>query len=606
MRLRFLHQLTTVIKLTTLLAALLFLTAPGTLPAADRWERQASALLSKMTLDEKIGQMTQIDLGGLTNKSDLTRLFIGSMLSGGSSDPADNYPQTWKNSCDELQSYALKTRLHIPLLYGVDAVHGHNNIDGAVIFPHNIGLGATHNPDLVKKAAIVTAKEIAGTGIHWAFAPCVATAQDIRWGRTYESFSDSPELAGELGAEEVDGYQSKLPGGFRVLACSKHFAGDGGTEGGVDQGNVVCDEATFRRLFIAPYLPSLKEDVGSIMVSYNSWKGLKMHGNKYLLTDVLKKELGFKGFLISDYAAIDQLPGDYKSDIETSINAGLDMIMIPNGPGKENNYVEFITKLKQLVAEGKVPQARIDDAARRILRAKFQIGLFEHPYASPKLLKELGSAKHREVGRQCVRESLVLLKNESKALPLSRKLRQLGIAGKAANDLGMQCGGWTIDWQGKTGAVTHGGTTILEAIKKAAKDTQIRYSADGSNLKGVEAVVVVIGEPPYAEMKGDRQDLTIPAEDVAVISLARTAGVPVVTILLSGRPLVLGPTLDQSQAFIAAWLPGTEGDGVADVLFGAHKPSGKLPRHWPRDNTQLTSGKFSGEPQFPSGFGLTY
>jgi len=574
--------------------------------ASDAWERQADALLGKMTLDEKIGQMTQIDLAAIKDKNDITRLFIGSALSGGGSDPVDNLPQTWKRTCDELQAYALKTRLRIPLLYGVDAVHGHNNVDGAVIFPHNIGLGATHNPDLIEKAAIVTAREIAGTGIHWAFAPCVATAQDIRWGRTYESYSDAPELAGEMGAEAAEGLQTKLPGGFRVLACAKHFAGDGGTQGGVDQGNTVCDEATFRRLFIAPYLPSLKEDVGSIMVSYNSWNGQKMHGSKHWLTEVLKNELGFKGFLISDWAAIDQLSSDYKNDIETSINAGLDMVMIPNGPGKANNYVEFVTLLKALVNEGKVSQARIDDAVRRILRAKFQIGLFEHPYASPKLLAEVGSPKHRKVARECVRESLVLLKNENRALPLSRKLHRLAVVGKAADDLGIQCGGWTIDWQGKTGNVTHGGTTILAAIRKAVRGTEVVYTPEGANLQGADAVVVVVGEQPYAEMKGDRQDLTLPAEDAALIKRARQTGAPVVTILLSGRPLLLGDSLAQSQALIAAWLPGTEGDGVTDVLFGANKPSGKLPRHWPRDNTQYTSGTFSSQPQFPAGFGLTY
>ena len=585
--------------------SLLVLSAAG-VHASDAWERQADALLGKMTLDEKIGQMTQIDLAALKDKSDITRLFVGSALSGGGSDPADNSPQTWKRTCDELQAFALKTRLRIPLLYGVDAVHGHNNVEGAVIFPHNIGLGATHNPELVEKAAKVTAREIAGTGIHWAFAPCVATAQDIRWGRTYESFSDSPELAGKLGAAAVEGFQAKLPGGFRVLACSKHYAGDGGTQGGVDQGNAICDEATFRRLHIAPYVPSLKEDVGSIMVSYNSWNGQKLHGNKKLLTDVLKGELGFKGFLISDWAAIDQLPGDYRSDIESSINAGLDMVMIPNGPGKENNYVEFVTLLKALVNDGKVSQARIDDAVRRILRAKFQIGLFEHPHASPKLFGELGSPKHRKVARECVRESLVLLKNEKRTLPLSRRLGRLAVVGKAADDLGVQCGGWTIDWQGKPGNVTTGGTTILAAIRKAVRGTEVVYTPEGANLQGADAVVVVVGEQPYAEMKGDRQDLALPTEDIALIKRARETGAPVITLLLSGRPLLLGESLEQSQALIAAWLPGTEGDGVADVLFGAYKPSGKLPRHWPHDSTQYTSGQFSGRPQFPAGFGLSY
>ncbi|HWH68771.1 MAG TPA: glycoside hydrolase family 3 N-terminal domain-containing protein, partial [Candidatus Sulfotelmatobacter sp.] len=431
--------------------------------------------------------------------------------------------------------------------------------------------------------------------------------QNIRWGRTYESFSESPELAAKLGLAAVQGYQQKLPNGFQVLPCVKHFMGDGGTQNGVDQGNTVCDEATLRKLHLASYLPAIKAGAGSIMVSYNSWNGQKMHGHKYLLTDVLKGELGFKGFLISDWAAIDQLGADFKTDIEKSINAGLDMIMIPNGPDKKNNYVEFVTDLKQLVAEGKVSQERIDDAARRILRVKYQVGLFEHPYAAPELGARFGSAEHRKVARECVRESLVLLKNDKQALPLSRKkLKHLVVVGKAADDLGIQCGGWTIDWQGRTGAVTKGGTTILSAIKQTAgANTQVTFSPDGSNLTGADAVLVVVGEQPYAEMKGDRSDLSLPAEDVALVQKAKQAGAPVITVLLSGRPLVLGPALETTDALVAAWLPGTEGQGVADVLFGAAKPSGKLPRTWPRNNDQL-AGAPADQAQFPFGFGLKY
>src|ERR1700744_3680264 len=295
------------------------------------------------------------------------------MLSGGVPDPADNRAQTWLQAVSDYQSYALKTRLKIPLLYGIDAVHGHNNIDGAVIFPHDIGLAATRDPKLVRQAARVTAEEVAGTGIHWAFSPCVAVAQDIRWGRTYESFSDDPALVSQLGVAQIRGLQEPLANGFTVLACPKHFLADGGTQNGTDEGNTVCDEATLRKLFLPPYQAVIASGAESIMVSFSSWNGKKMHANKYLLTDVLKGELGFKGFLVSDWAAIDQLSPNYKSDIETSINAGLDMIMIPNGPGKANNYVEFIDDLKQLVGDGKVPQSRIDDAVQRILRTKYQM-----------------------------------------------------------------------------------------------------------------------------------------------------------------------------------------------------------------------------------------
>jgi beta-glucosidase len=592
-----------------LLASFVTVQAPAQTSPPDN-DSRVESLLSQMTLDEKIGQMTQVDMNALKDKPDIQKYFFGSMLSGGSSDPADITAKGWQQACREYQSWALKTRLKIPLIYGIDAVHGHNNVDGAVIFPHNVGLGATHDPELVRRAAHVTAEEIAGTGIHWAFAPCVAVAEDIRWGRTYESFSDSPELVSQLGAAQVRGFQTPLPGGFTVAACAKHFLGDGGTQNGKDQGNDVCDEATLRARYLPPYRAAVDAGVLSIMVSYSSWNGAKMHGNKYLLTDVLKGELGFKGFLVSDWAAIDQLSPDYKKDIEDSINAGLDMIMIPNGPGQKNNYVEFIEDLKQLVGEGKVAQSRIDDAVRRILRAKMTMGLFEHPFADPDLLSTVGSAEHRKVARECVRQSMVLLKNENHALPLLKTLKHLAVVGAAADDLGVQCGGWTISWQGETGNVTHGGTTILAAIKQTmASDAQVTFSRDGSELQGADAVVVVVGELPYAEGRGDRRDLSLRPADVALVQKVKSAGVPVITVLLSGRPMILGAVLDSSDAFVAAWLPGTEGEGVADVLFGDYKPTGKLPRPWPRNNDQLAitlDHPKTEKPLFPFGFGLTY
>ena len=571
---------------------------------------KADALLAQMTLDEKIGQMVQVDSGALNNKADVRKYFIGSVLSGGGSDPADNRPETWLKFANEFQAQALQTRLKIPLLYGIDAVHGHNNVDGAVIFPHDIGMGATHNPKLAARAARVTAEEVAGTGIHWAFGPCVAVAQDIRWGRTYESFSDDPAQVSELGAAQVRAMQTPLANGFTVLACPKHFLGDGGTTSGVDQGNTVCDETTMRKMFLPPYRAAVDAGAKSIMVSFSSWNGKKMHGNKYLLTDVLKGELGFKGFLVSDWAAIDQLSPDYKNDIEISINAGLDMVMIPYGPGQGNNYVEFITDLKELVAAGRVPQARIDDAARRILQAKMELGLFEHPNAEPDLLAQIGSPEHRAVARDCVRQSLVLLRNEHQILPLSKNLKRLVVVGQAADDLGIQCGGWTIDWQGKTGNVTSGGTTLLAAIKQSvSKNTEVTFSPDAENLRGAEAIIVVVGEMPYAEMKGDRSDLSLAPGDAALIEKARAAGVPVVTVLYSGRPLVLGKSLAASDAFVAAWLPGTEGAGLTDVLFGDVKPTGKLSRPWPHNNSALSSAALAAPatpPLFAPGFGLTY
>ncbi|HWD94177.1 MAG TPA: glycoside hydrolase family 3 N-terminal domain-containing protein [Verrucomicrobiae bacterium] len=571
---------------------------------------QTEKLLAQMTLDEKIGQMTQADMLALKDKGDVQKYFLGSVLSGGSSDPKEgNSPRAWLNAVEEFRAEALKTRLKIPLLYGIDAVHGHNNIDGAVIFPHNIGLGAAHDPALVERAERVVAQEILGTGIQWAFAPCVAVAQNERWGRTYESFGDSPDLVSPLGVAAVRGLQTGgLGGSEAVLACVKHFIGDGGTENGKDQGNDVCDEATLRKLFLPPYVEAVKAGAGSIMVSYSSWNGTKMHGNKYLLTDVLKGELGFKGFLVSDWAAIDQISKDYKKDVEVSINAGLDMVMVPNGPGERNSYVDFITDLKELVNEGKVPQSRIDDAVRRILRVKCEMGLFDKTATDPTLTEAIGSEAHREVARECVRESLVLLKNENATLPLSKKIKRLVVVGPAADDLGRQCGGWTIGWQGATGKVTSGGTTILAAIHNTvSKDTEVVFSADASDTKGADAIVAVVGEMPYAEMKGDSKEPRLSAADTALIEKAKAAGAPVVTLIFSGRPLILGAELEATDALVAAWLPGTEGQGVADVLFGDYKPEGKLPRNWPRDAAQLAGYSIDmANPLFARGFGLTY
>ena len=572
---------------------------------------KADALLAQMSLDEKIGQMTQVDSNALADKSHVEKYFLGSVLSGGGSDPKDNSAKTWAAFHDEFQSHALKTRLKIPLLYGIDAVHGHNNIDGAVIFPHNIGLGATRNPKLVEQAARATAEEVAGTGIRWAFAPCIAVARNPRWGRTYESYGEMPELAETLGSAAVRGLQGKnLSDATSVVACAKHFLGDGGTTNGKDQGDTKCDEATLRKIHLPGYLAAIKAGSGTIMVSYNSWNGQKMHGNKYLLSDVLKGELGFDGFLISDWAAIDQLSPNFKDDIEKSINAGLDMIMVPNGPGKKNNYVEFIDNLKQLVDEGKVPQSRIDDAVRRILSVKLKTSLFDQPLSDPKQTECIGSAEHRAIARQCVQQSLVLLKNKNYSLPLAKSIKHLHVAGKAADDLGTQCGGWTIDWQGKPGQVTHGGTTILSAIKNAvSKETNVTFSADGKGADGADAVIVVVGEQPYAEMKGDRQDLSLSAADLEIIRNAKQAGSPVITVLLSGRPLLIGPAMEASDAVVAAWLPGSEGQGVADVLLGDVKPTGKLPRTWPANMEQvgLCSGDAGADKtQFPYGFGLSY
>ncbi len=572
---------------------------------------KADDLLKAMTLDEKIGQMTQADLKAIKDQNDITRFALGSVLSGGDSDPDDITPAGWARTHDELQSYALKSRLKVPLIYGIDAVHGHNNVDGAVIFPHNVGLGATRDPGLVEKAARVTALELVGTGIRWAFAPCLAVARDERWGRTYESFGENPELVREIGAAAVRGLQGPTLGDTTsVLACAKHFLGDGGTTHGVDQGNTQCDLATLKKIHLPGYLGAFQAGAGSVMPSYSSWNGKKMHGNRDLLTGLLKQELGFSGFIVSDWAAIDQLSRDYKTAIEHSINAGLDMVMIPSGPGQRNNYVDFIRLLKELVREGKVPESRIDDAARRILLVKARMHLFDHPCSDPSLTSAVGSAEHRQVARQCVQKSLVLLKNEKRVLPVSKQARRIVLVGKAADDLGIQCGGWTIAWQGKTGRVTQGGTTLLAAMKQAVPSgTEVVHSPDGSGAAGADAVIVVIGERPYAEMRGDRRDLSLPAEDLAALKTAKAAGVPVATVVYSGRPVLLGPVLESSDAVLAAWLPGTEGAGIADVLLGDVKPTGKLPHSWPRSMDQVPCNLDDGtaaDPLFPYGYGLSY
>jgi beta-glucosidase len=578
--------------------------------AAD--DPRLAPLLGRMTLDEKIGQMVQVDSKALKGREpDLARYSLGSVLSGGSSDPADgNRAGNWRGMVAGLQAEAGRSRLRIPLLYGIDAVHGHNNVDGAVIFPHNIGLGATHDAALVEQAARVTAEETAATGIRWAFAPCIALARDDRWGRTYESFGDSTALVAELGAAAVRGLQGpRLSNPGAVLACAKHFLGDGGTQGGKDQGDTRCDEATLRRLFLPQYVDAIHAGVGSIMVSFSSWNGAKMHGNRHLLTGVLKGELAFDGFLVSDWAGIDQLNSDYRQAIEAAINAGVDMAMIPAGPGQPNNYAEFISDVKALVAAGRIAPARIDDAARRILRAKFRLGLFDPGATNFPPVGAVGSPAHRQVARQCVRESLVLLKNSRRTLPLALNLKRLQVVGAAADDLGVQCGGWTLEWQGRGGNVTSGGTTILAAIKAAVgTGTEVSFSPDGGPGGKPDAVIVVIGEKPYAEGKGDLPDLALPAADRELIKQAGRSGAPVITVLLSGRARVLDSALEDSDAFVAAWLPGTEGAGVADVLFGEFKPTGRLARAWPRAHAPPPAGSLppGDAPLFPIGFGLAY
>ncbi len=564
-------------------------------------DQRVEDLLSRMTLDEKIGQMTQADRQYLQSEVDITTYALGSLLSGGGSAPQDNSPVGWANMYDSYQSRALATRLHIPLIYGIDAVHGHNNVKGAVIFPHNIGMGCTRNPNLVRQAERITAKEVAGTGIDWTFGPCIAVPRDERWGRTYEGFGETAELTVLMSAAAVIGFQGDTLGNREsILACAKHFVGDGGTWGGKDQGDTQIDETTLRAVHLPGYIAAIESGVGSIMASFSSWNGQKIHGNHYLLTAVLKEELGFRGFVVSDWSAIDQLPGDYSSDVETAINAGIDMVMVPD------KYKTFISTLKSLVQQGMVTEERINDAVRRILKIKFQLGLFELPYTDRSLTTQIGSVAHRAVARECVRQSLVLLKKKDNILPLPKSNVKIAIAGKNANDLGNQCGGWTISWQGAGGNITTG-TTILEAIGQAAPNATISYSLDGSNALGADIGIVVIGETPYAEGPGDRSDLNVSKADIATVRNVKNAGIPVIVILISGRPLLLSPILHFCDALIAAWLPGTEGQGIADVLFGDFPPSGQLSHSWPKNMQQIpiNIGDENYDPLFEYGYGIT-
>jgi beta-glucosidase len=559
-------------------------------------------LLARMTLDEKIGQMTQVDRGSLTTESDIATYYLGSLLSGGGSAPTPNTPAAWADMYDRYQAVALSTRLGIPIIYGIDAVHGHNNVYGATIFPHNVGLGATRNPALIQAIGRATAEEVAGTGIDWTFAPCLCVARNERWGRTYESYGEDPEIARVM-STIVSGLQgTSLNHPASILATAKHWVGDGGTTGGDDQGDTQISEAELRRLHIPPYIDAIQKGVGSVMISYSSWNGQKLHGHRYLITDVLKGELGFTGLVVSDWAGIDQVPGDYASDVRTAINAGIDMVMVPH------DYKLFTGTLRNEINAGTIPLARIDDAVRRILTKKFELGLFERPYTDRSYTATIGSAAHRALGRDAVRQSLVLLKNTNTILPLS-KTAKIFVAGKNANDIGNQSGGWTISWQGSSGNITPG-TTILQGIRDAvAPGTSVTYDKAGRGAAGHDVAVVVLGEKPYAEGQGDKPSyLGLDQEDKNTLNNVKRAGIPVIVVLVSGRPMIVSTELPNWHALIAAWLPGTEGQGVADVLFGDYKPTGKLPHSWPRSETQIpiNVGDASYDPLFPYGFGLTY
>ena len=590
-------------------------------------EAQITDIMSKMTLEEKVGQTVQADINFI-KPEDLKTYPLGSILAGGNSSPGGNEratPDQWLQLADDYWRAALErpSKAPIPLLFGIDAVHGHSNLVGAVIFPHNVGLGAAHDPDLIEKIGEVTANEMSLAGVDWTFAPTVAVSRDKRWGRSYESYSENPAdvaaYSGRMvaGLQGEDGGKSGVKPGH-IMSSAKHFLGDGGTKDGKDQGDAQITEADLARIHGAGYPPAIKAGVLSVMASFSSWNGQKMAGNSRLITGALKQRMHFDGFVITDWNAQGQVPGCKNDDCAPAMNAGIDMFMAPDS--WKGMYTNTLAEVKS----GRIPMSRLDDAVRRILRAKIKGGLFTLGAPKDRALsgkwQNLGSAEHRAVARQAVRESLVLIKNQSHLLPLNPGARIL-VAGDGADNIGKQAGGWTITWQGTGNANSDfpNGQSIYGGIKEAvaqAGGTAI-LSPDGSFTEKPDVAVVVIGEDPYAEFQGDRTNLAYKqgdTTDLDLIAKLKRQGVKVVTVFLSGRPLWTNPIINASDAFVEAWLPGTEGGGVADVLIGdkAGQPrndfKGKLTFSWPKRANQgpLNVGTPGYDPLFAYGYGLTY
>ncbi|MEM9920147.1 MAG: glycoside hydrolase family 3 protein [Bacteroidota bacterium] len=621
-------------------------------------QQRVESILQQMTLDQKIGQMTQTERMAISPE-EVKAYHIGSVLSGGGSVPGDNKPADWIAMNDAYWAASMEADEHhmaIPIIYGVDAIHGHNNVIGATIFPHNIGLGAANDPELIERIAKVTAREILSTGVEWTFAPTLAVARNNQWGRTYESYAETPEIVQSYAGRFVRGIQGDL-GTDSVVGCVKHWVGDGGTSYGIDQGDTDISDDEMSRIHIAPYYPAIAEGVLTVMASFNSWKGKKCHGHKYLLTDVLKNELGFEGFIISDWDGIDYLDYNYAETVALSVNAGIDMFMV------SEKWRDFIAHLKAHVQSGRVPMERIDDAVRRILYVKIKYGLFEKPRPSERYWSknpDFGTKANREVAREAVRKSLVLLKNENNILPLSKNARII-VAGKNADDCGHQCGGFTVAWQGvsdskqigrspEDGNVTmdynsanagvqkgtiEGGTSIWDGIKAVAPNAILNINGSAADPEKHDVGIVVIGETPYAEGMGDIRDgdhtiaetsekiegfmkvlhpyghslvlNELHPEDLRAIHNITDKGIPAVVVLVSGRTLIIKKELEESAAFVAAWLPGSEGQGVADVLFGDYNFQGKLSFSWQKKRGEnYLMGDNPYDPLFPYGYGLTY
>ncbi|MGA7713512.1 MAG: glycoside hydrolase family 3 protein [Rhizomicrobium sp.] len=589
-------------------------------------EAQVAQLLSQMSVEEKVGQIIMPDINTVT-ADDIRNYHIGSVLNNGDSGPHGNdraLPPEWLKLADE--NYAASVNVApgkpaIPLLWGIDAVHGNSNIIGATLFPHNIGLGAMHDPGLVQKIGEITAQEVRVMGSDWTFAPTIAVVRDDRWGRTYEGFSEDPSIVTQYASAIITGLQG-IPGdpdflkGTHVIATAKHYIGDGGTDDGIDQGDNLYSEAALRDIFAPPYEVAVKVGVQSVMASYSSWRGQKMHGNKALLSDVLVGRLGFDGLVVGDYNGYSQLPGCSKTDCPQALLAGQDIYMTSDG------WRGLFGNLVAEVNSGRIPMARLDEAASRVLRVKLRGGLMSEgkpssrPFAGRFDL--LGSPDHRALARQAVRESLVLLKNDAGLLPLSPRAHVL-VTGDGADNLPKQSGGWTISWQGHGNKRSDfpNGSTIFEGIKASveAAGGTATLSVDGQTRTRPDVAIVVFGEDPYAEGSGDRPNVDYPhSHDLRLLQQLKAEGIPVVSIFLSGRPLYVTPEINASDAFIAAWLPGGEGEGVSDVLFTkpdgsvAYDFRGRLSFSWPRapDQTALNVGTEPYYPLFAYGYGLDY
>ena len=590
-------------------------------------EQRVTTLLATMTLQQKVAQMIQPEIRDITIE-DMRKYGFGSYLNGGGGFQNNNKnstPADWVSLAEKMYQASIDDSLDgskIPTMWGTDAVHGHNNVIGATLFPHNIGLGAANNPELIEKIAEITAKEVLVTGIDWVFAPTVAVVRDDRWGRTYEGYSEDPEIVRTYSASIVKGLQGHANNNFlgdkRVISTIKHFIGDGGTQGGDDQGENTATEQELFTLHAQGYVGGLKAGAQSVMASFNSWHGEKVHGSKYLLTDVLKNRMGFDGFVVGDWNGHGQVKGCIKESCAQAVNAGLDIFMVPTEAWKPL-YENIIAQVQQ----GDIPQSRIDDAVTRILRVKIRAGLFEKPSPANRIFSGkialIGAEPHREVARQAVRESLVLLKNKGHILPLSAQQHIL-VAGDAADNIGKQSGGWSITWQG-TGNKNKdfiGASSIYSGIEQKVNDAggEIFLSIDGSYTRKPDVAIVVFGEEPYAEGHGDINNLEYQRgnkKDLALLNSLKAKGIPVVAVFISGRPMWVNAELNASDAFVAAWLPGTEGKAVADVLLNTQSNNihydfkGKLSFSWPISPTQIVN-RFDEDyqPLFPYGYGLTY